>query len=77
MLQEGDKVRLNVKRIRAHPDFKKKTIAYQAFVGANYRKHFTVQYAKDKNPNIFVELKEAPKYLWWVGDLIKVKGVND
>lgn len=75
--KEGDRVRLNVKSIQEHPDYPNMNPMYKQWVGNNKDKEFTVEYdeKQDDNPTL-VCLKEDttdPKWLWWVGNLEKVR----
>lgn len=75
-IEEGTKVKLNIKRIKEHPDYKKLTDDFKAFVEANEDTIFTVEYDKyRKNPSTLVCLKEDPtplKWLFWTGNLIVI-----
>lgn len=75
-IPEGTKVKLNLKRIKAHPDYVKLTEDYRNFVEANENTIFTVEYDKFReNPSTLVCLKEDPtplKWLFWTGNLIKI-----
>ena len=72
-LLEGDKVKLNVEKIRQHPDWDKLQPAYKEFVEGNAGVVFTVEYDEDyADKSNLVGLKEAPdnqKWLFWDGDL--------
>ena len=75
-IDEGTKVKINLKKIKEHPDYLKLTDNYRAFVEANEDTIFTVEYDKFReNPSTLVCLKEDPtpiKWLFWTGHLIKV-----
>ena len=75
-IAEGTKVKLNIKRIKEHPEYLKLTDDYRAFVEANEDTVFTVEYDKFReNPSTLVCLKEDPtpvKWLFWTGHLIKI-----
>ena len=75
-IPEGTKVKLNLKRIQAHPEYSKYTEAYRNFVESNEDTIFTVEYDKfRKNPSTLVCLKEDPtplKWLFWTGFLTEV-----
>ena len=74
-IEEGKKVKLNIKRIKGHPEYMKFTDDYRAFVEANEDTIFTVEYDKSRfNPSTLVCLKEDPtpvKWLFWTGYLIE------
>lgn len=75
-IAEGTKVKLNINRIKNHPEYLKLTDDYRTFVEANENTIFTVEYDKfRKNPSTLVCLKEDPtpvKWLFWTGNLTKV-----
>lgn len=73
-LHEGDKVKLDVQKIRDSPDWRKYSERYKQFVEENEDKIFTVEY-DEKHSSAVVCLKEDPsevKWLWWEGNLVKV-----
>lgn len=72
-IQEGTKVKLNVKAIQGDRNYSRMTDQYKAFVEENKDTIFTVEYDEKfgKEPKI-VMLKEDisdPKYYWWIGEL--------
>lgn len=73
-LQDGDLVRLDVDRIVKRNDYKKTQPEYQRFVEANRDTVFTVRLYRKREDGFsaLVELAEAPKWLFWYGDLVKV-----
>jgi hypothetical protein len=75
-IPEGTKVKLNIKRIKEHPDYLKLTEDYRNFVEMHEDTIFTVEYDNfRKNPSTLVCLKEDPtplKWLFWTGNLIEV-----
>ena len=76
IIEQGSKVKLNIKQIKSHPDHKKKTKAYRDWIDSHAEDIFTVEYDKNNNPLVLVCLKEdttSPKWLFWTGDLIEVK----
>ena len=77
LIKEGEKVRLDVKKITGRNDWKTLTERYRAFVMDNAKTVFTVKYEEkygDK-PSL-VTFAEDSTWLWWVGDLIRLEG-ND
>ena len=71
---DGDQVKLNVKKIQKHPDYKRLNPRYKQFVEENADKIFTASVG-DENGSIpnTVGLKESEDtWLCWVGDIIKV-----
>lgn len=75
-LKEGQKVKLNLKSIKSHPDYNKLTEKYRNWIDENLDKEFTVEYdEKYKDNPTLVCLKEDttyPKWLFWEGDLIEI-----
>lgn len=71
---EGDRVKLNLKVIQSHPDYKRLSEKYKNFVVENADTVFTVRLdPRGGNLNNVVSLKEDPAgWLFWTGDLIKV-----
>lgn len=72
-LQEGDQVKLNLKRIKSGRDYNRMQPKYRKFVDDNKDVIFTVEFdpAYGDNPCV-VCLKEDPseiKWAWWEGDL--------
>lgn len=78
---EGTTVKLNVKQIKSRPDYIRMRDTYKEFVESNIDNIFTVEYdEKKKDEPILVCLKEDPtevKWLFWIGDLIIVKEINE
>ncbi len=74
-LQEGDKVKLNISRIKSRKDYSRLQPEYKEFIEKNEDSVFTVHiYKKRGNDFAFlVELTENPKWLFIESDLIKVK----
>lgn len=71
-LAEGTKVKLNMTRIYASPDFASSTKWWKEFVQKNTETVFTVE--RDPRFDTIVKLAEDPqdseyKFLWYVGDL--------
>lgn len=83
-LLEGDKVKINTEKILSEPNWKNKNKTYQSFVLEHKDTIFTVEYdpintqrrqvyQKGAYPALLC-LKEDPNhFLFWEGDLIKVK----
>ena len=72
---EGEKVKLNVENLKARQNYERMTDLYKEFIDANVNTVFT---AHVERPTL-ISLKEEPKWLFWCGDLIKVKkdGLED
>ena len=74
-VKEGDKVRLDIKRITERNDFAGLQDDYKEFVKNSADTIYTARiYRYHKDIPILVELAEAPKWLFWVGDVIKISG---
>lgn len=67
--QDGDKVKLDVVKIRDRKDYATKTQMYKAFVEANVDTIFTAHLEHER----FVSFKERPEWLFWDEFLIKVE----
>ena len=70
----GKKVKLNYKKIKKSPNYKRKRIDWKMFVGRHQNDVFTVEYDPKfgENPSVvcFAEDRHDPKWLWAVADLI-------
>ena len=73
-LLEGDKVKLNVEKIRQHPAWNDMQPAYKEFIECNAGVVFTVEYDENHStkPNIVAlkETAEDEKWLFFDGDLL-------
>lgn len=73
IIPEGTKVKLNIKEIKSHPNYKNLVDKYHDFIDSAQDKIFTVEYdANKKDKPLVVCLKEdasVPKWLFWVGEL--------
>jgi hypothetical protein len=76
-IKEGDRVSVNVTQIKEDVNYERKTDRYHAFIESCVGKEFTVQFdPKYLDKPSLVTLKEdqtVPKWLFWIGDLIKIK----
>lgn len=72
-LKVGDRVRLDVRQIRKHPDWDLLSTKYRLFIESNGRTVFMVQEIRGGAHGSLVILKEAPEWLFWRGDLIRVE----
>ena len=77
-LLEGDKVRLNVAKMKSRSEYNNLQRAYRDFVESNANITFTVEYdthGKNK-PNVVClkEDKREVKWLFWDGDLLVLDG---
>lgn len=70
----GDKVKLNYKRIKRAPNYKRKRTDWKMFVGRHRDDMFTVEYDPKYGPSpsvvCFTEDKHDPKWLWAMSDLM-------
>lgn len=71
--QEGDKVKLDVEKIKKRKDYEKMNPKYKEFVESNVDTVFTAHLERET----LISLKEQPEWLFWGGSLIKVKGETD
>lgn len=65
---EGDKIRLNIKEIKARKNYNRMSKMYKEFVDSAGE---TVYTAHIERTNL-ISLAEEPRWLFWSGDLIKV-----
>ena len=68
----GEKVVLNIEKIKSDVNWNDKTDVYKNFVKDNEEKHFTVeldQKYKDGSLVCLLEDSSSPKWLWWCEDL--------
>ncbi len=74
-IPEGTKVKLNIDKIKSHPDYYKLTGKYKNWVNDNKDIVFTVKYEESygDNPNIVALLEDKTGWNFYVGDLIVVK----
>lgn len=74
-LQEGDSVRLDVEQIVNRSDYAKTTDEYRAFVESSKDRIFTAHLYRKREDGFsaIIELEEEPRWLFWYGDLIRVK----
>ena len=75
-IKEGEKVKLNVKKITSRPDWQRLTERYRTFVMENANTVFTVKYEEKYGgtPSL-VTFDEDNTWLFWVGDLIVIKDI--
>lgn len=71
--QEGDRVKLDVEKIKGYKDYEKMNPKYKEFVESNADTVFTAHPERET----LVSLKEQPEWLFWSGNLIKVKVETD
>ena len=74
LLIDGEKVNLNYDALVSEKDYQIKSESYKIFIEQNKDNILTVKCDVNKNPFFFVTLVEAPKWLWYTGDLIKIGG---
>lgn len=70
--EEGDKVLLNIERIKARQNYDKMAESYKEFVNASSGKVFTVHVERGN----MISLAEEPKWLFWSGDLDAVSSAE-
>lgn len=71
--QEGDKVKLDVEKIKRRKDYEKMNPRYREFVESNADTVFTVHLERET----LISLVEQPEWLFWSGSLVKVEGRTD
>lgn len=73
-LQDGDLVMLDYDRIMGRDDYSRLQDDYRTFVESHREQVFTVRvYRRRPGYAVLIELEEAPKWLFWCGDLKLVK----
>jgi hypothetical protein len=77
LIEEGCKVKLKYEQITSRKDYVKLRLDYRTFVEDNKETEFTVLIEDKRVHNKYkmVSLKEDikdPKWLFWVGDLIRI-----
>ena len=64
-IENGQKVMLDVERIKARRDYERMTALYKAFVDENAETVFTAKVEKEN----LISMEEEPRWLFWSGDL--------
>lgn len=72
-IKEGEPVILNVENIQARVNYNKMSDGYKSFVESSEGKIFTAHVEREN----LISLIEEPKWIFWSGDLIKIKTVNE
>lgn len=74
-LHEGDQVRIDVDRIVNRKDYARTTEEYRAFVESSRDRVFTARLYRKREDGFsaIIELAEEPRWLFWYGDLVRVK----
>lgn len=72
-IKYGDKVRLDVERIRSRDDYQQMIAEYKSFVESNADKVFT---AKPEG-NTMTSFEEDDTWLFWNGDLIIEENITE
>lgn len=74
MLEDGEKVKLDVDRITGRTEFSSLQPGYQQFVAANRDRVFTAKIRRRSQGGypVVVDLEEDDTWSFWVGDLIRV-----
>ena len=68
-ISEDEKIMLNIEAIRNRKNYERMTDKYKEFVNNNSDKVFTAHVERTN----LISLKEEPQWLFWSGDLIKIK----
>ena len=76
MLKDGDRVKLNVKRITGRDEFASLQQAYRDFVMQNQDTVFTAKIRRHSRGGypVVIDLLEEPTWSFWEGDIIRVRG---
>lgn len=69
-IEEGDRVLINIEAVKARKNYKQMSSMYKEFIETASGKIFTAHIERIN----LISLNEEPKWLFWSGDLIKVKG---
>lgn len=69
--QPGDKVKLDLEKIKEEKGYDQKLPAYKQFCEQNTERVFTVEYVDGMNPSVvcLAEDESTPKWLFWAGSL--------
>ena len=71
--KNGDKVKININRIQDYKDYHERTDTYKLWVKAHKNDIFTIEILKQyKVLCTFKEDTSDPKWVFWLGDLIKI-----
>ena len=70
-IKEGDKVKLNIYKIKSSPDYQIMNPKYKSFIEENKDTVFTAHYERET----LISFVEEPKWLFWRGNLIKVNNI--
>lgn len=71
--EEGDKVTLNIERIKNRKNYDRMADAYKEFVSESEGAVFTVHIEREN----MISFVENPRWLFWSGDLDKVGAENE
>jgi len=69
---EGDKVTLNIERVKSRKNYDRMADAYKEFVSESEGAVFTVHIEREN----MISFVENPRWLFWSGDLDKVTDEN-
>ena len=72
-IEEGEKIRLNICRIKARKNYDRMAQGYRDFVEAAGDTVFTAHVEREN----LISLAEEPRWLFWSGDLLKENEEND
>lgn len=64
-IEDGDKVTINIERVRARQNYRLMTDTYKDFVTSNEGTVFTARVEREN----LIKLEENPQWLFWSGDL--------
>lgn len=67
--EEGDKVKLDLEKIKARQNYEDMSPKYKKFVDENPDTVFTAHIEREN----MISLSESPQWLFWSGDLLKAE----
>lgn len=68
-IRDGDKVKLNVQEITSRKNYERMTDEYKTFIDENKDSVFTAHIER----RTLTSFVEDPRWLFWCGDLLKVR----
>ena len=70
---EGDKVMMDVERIKARVNYERMSDAYKQFVSEHAGEVFTAHIEREN----LISFTEEPRWLFWSGDLVAAPSTDD
>lgn len=72
-INEGEKLMLDVDKIKSRRDYERMTDKYKEFINSNVDTVFTAHVER----KTLISFAEEPEWLFWCGDLIKIEKETD